>query len=78
MEKIKEKFSDRLVIIDEVHNIRTQDNSVSEENQKVEELLKIFIQLVTYADNMKLLLLTATPMFNNAKEIIWLTNLNES
>ena len=24
---------------------------------------------------MKLLLLTATPMFNNAKEIIWLTNL---
>ena len=24
---------------------------------------------------MKLLLLTATPMFNNSKEIIWLTNL---
>ena len=24
---------------------------------------------------MKLLLLTATPMFNNAEEIIWLTNL---
>ena len=24
---------------------------------------------------MKLLLLTATPMFNDAKEIIWLTNL---
>ena len=25
--KIKDKFSDRLIIIDEVHNIRTQDNS---------------------------------------------------
>ena len=73
--KIKEKFSDRLVIIDEVHNIRTQDNSVSEENQKSRRTIKNFLQLVTYADNMKLLLLTATPMFNNAKEIIWLTNL---
>ena len=40
--KIKEKFSDRLIIIDEVHNIRTQDNSSGEDNQKVEELLKTF------------------------------------
>ena len=37
--------------------------------------IKNFLDLVTYADNMKLLLLTATPMFNDAKEIIWLTNL---
>ena len=28
-----------------------------------------------YSENMKLLLLTATPMFNDYKEIIWLTNL---
>ena len=55
--KIKEKFSDRLIIIDEVHNIRTQDNSSGEDNQKVEELSKL-LDLVTYADNMKLLLLT--------------------
>ena len=33
------------------------------------------LDLVTYAENMKLLLLTATPMFNSASEIIWITNL---
>tara|TARA_B100000963_G_scaffold145550_1_gene126757 strand:+ start:1577 stop:5875 length:4299 start_codon:yes stop_codon:yes gene_type:complete len=73
--KIKEKFSDRLIIIDEVHNIRTQDNIAGDENQKSRRTIKNFLDLVTYADNMKLLLLTATPMFNNAEEIIWLTNL---
>ena len=73
--KIKDKFSDRLVIIDEVHNIRTQTNSSNEDNDKSRRTIKNFLDLVTYADNMKLLLLTATPMFNNAKEIIWLTNL---
>ena len=74
--KIREKFSDRLIIIDEVHNIRTQDNSSDDsDNIKSRRTIKNFLDLVTYADNMKLLLLTATPMFNNAKEIIWLTNL---
>ena len=40
--KIKEKFSDSLIIIDEVHNIRTQDNIAGDDNQKVEELSKTF------------------------------------
>ena len=74
--KIKDKFSDRLIIIDEVHNIRTQDNiSGEDQNKNSRRTIKNFHSLVTYADNMKLLLLTATPMFNDAKEIIWLTNL---
>jgi hypothetical protein len=33
------------------------------------------LALVKYADNMRLLFLSATPMFNDAKEIIWLLNL---
>ena len=33
------------------------------------------LDLVTHAENMKLMLLTATPMFNDYKEIIWLINL---
>ena len=33
------------------------------------------LDLVTYAENMKILLLTATPMFNSAVEITWLINL---
>ena len=34
-----------------------------------------FQKLVTYADNLKLLLLTGTPMYNSHEEIIWLLNL---
>ena len=34
-----------------------------------------FLKLIKYADNMKLLFLTATPMYNDYSEIIWLTNL---
>ena len=64
---IKKEFSDRLLVIDEVHNIRAKDIS--------KRTTKNMLDLVTYADNIKLLLLTATPMFNDAKEIIWLINL---
>ena len=67
--KLNNKFRDRLVIIDEVHNI----NSATENTKKrvATELLK----LVKNVDNMKLLLLSATPMYNNYKEITWLINL---
>ena len=64
---IKKIFSNRLLVIDEVHNIRAKD--------KQKRTTKNLQDLVTYAENMKLLLLTATPMFNDAKEIIWLINL---
>ena len=64
---LKETFEGRLVIIDEVHNIRP-----SEQAQK-----KIFDNLnylVSEVNHIRLLLLSATPMFNNYKEIIDLIN----
>ena len=64
---IRHEFSNRLITIDEVHNIRNVDGMKGTSEK--------FLELVTYAENMKLLLLTATPMFNDYKEIIWLTNL---
>tara|TARA_B110001454_G_scaffold218686_1_gene247448 strand:- start:133 stop:3939 length:3807 start_codon:yes stop_codon:yes gene_type:complete len=64
---IKKEFSNRLLVIDEVHNIR----SISKNRRTTQNML----DLVSHAENMKLLLLTATPMFNDAKEIIWLANL---
>ena len=71
IKKIKELFSNRLIIIDEVHNLRiTRDNS--ESNVKSAEIL---MTMVEHAENMKLLLLSATPMYNSYEEIIWLTNL---
>lgn len=68
--KLKQHFSNRLIIIDEVHNIRITDDN-PDKKRVAQELFK----LVTYADNLRLLLLSATPMYNSYKEIIWLVNL---
>jgi len=68
--KLKQHFSNRLIIIDEVHNIRISDDN-PDKKRVAQELFK----LVTYADNLRLLLLSATPMYNSYKEIIWLVNL---
>ena len=67
--KLKKIFSDRLIIIDEVHNIRISDDN---KNKKVATSVQT---LVTSVKNIRLLLLSATPMYNNYKEIIWLINL---
>ena len=42
------------------------------EDKKVGQRL---LELTKYALNVKLILLSATPMFNSYKEIIWLINL---
>ena len=70
IDKIKELFNNRLVIIDEVHNIRVMQNN--KESKKIGNLL---MRVCEHADNIRLLLLSATPIYNNHKEIIWLTNL---
>jgi len=67
--RLRNEFDNRLIVIDEVHNIRkTEDN----ENKKVALNLEL---LVKSAKNMRLLMLSATPMYNSYKEIIWLLNL---
>ena len=69
VKRLKHEFDNRLIIIDEIHNIRmTEDN----ENKKVGMNLEL---LVKSADNLRLLLLSATPMYNSYKEIIWILNL---
>ena len=64
---IRNEFSNRLLIIDEVHNVRNTNS--------LKRTSKNLLELITYSVNMKLLLLTATPMFNDYKEIVWLLNL---
>ncbi len=69
IKRLQNEFNDRLIVIDEVHNIRkTEDN----ENKKVAINLEL---LVKSAKNMRFLLLSATPMYNTYKEIVWLLNL---
>lgn len=66
---LKRHFNNRLIVIDEVHNIR-----ITDENQKKRVAVELR-KLVKNVDNIRLLLLSATPMYNSYKEIIWLINL---
>jgi hypothetical protein len=66
---IKREFSNRLIVIDEVHNIRIGGDSPNK------DVAKNLLDMVNYTDTLKLLLLSATPMFNSYREIIWLLNL---
>lgn len=68
-EKLRDYFSDRLIIVDEAHNLR-----IPSENGK-KQISQTLLQILQLAQNTKLVLLSATPMFNNAKEIIWMLNL---
>ncbi len=66
---IKRYFDNRLIIIDEVHNIRITDDN---KDKKIGSML---MKIAKYSDNLHFVFLSATPMFNSYEEIIWLTNL---
>jgi hypothetical protein len=67
--KLQNEYSNKLIVIDEVHNIRISNDR---ENKNT---AKNLMYLVSVVSNIRLLLLSATPMFNSYKEIIWLINL---
>jgi len=69
IQNMKRFFNNRLIVIDEVHNIR-----LSEDNQD-DKTGKLLMDLSKHCNNMRLLMLSATPMYNSHNEIIWLTNL---
>ena len=66
---IDKHFSNRLMIIDEVHNIRTGSES------EVRETIHYIELVIKYSRNLKLVLLTANPMYNVAEEIVWILNM---
>ena len=67
--KVRELFSGTVMIIDEVHNIK---EGSGKEGKKLPNYLK---EILGIAENMKLVLLSATPMFDRADEIIFILNL---
>ena len=66
---LRAEFTGRLIVIDEIHNIRISEDN---ENKKVALYL---MKLVKSVENLRLLLLSATPMYNTYREIVWLLNL---
>jgi hypothetical protein len=69
------EFSNRLIIIDEVHNIRINRSLPTEKGGDDKLTSHNLYEVVQLADNLKLLLLSATPLFNSYREIVWLINL---
>ena len=69
IECIKEYFSNRLLIIDEAHNIR------DEQGNDMRDAVKTIEKVLRYSENLRLVLLTATPMYNRATEIVWILNM---
>ena len=70
---IKKEFSNRMIVIDEIHNLRVSSSSSGK--TKIKPSSENIEKLVRYADNFKVMILSATPMFNSHTEIIWLLNI---
>lgn len=70
---IRQKYSNRVLIIDEVHNIR--DKEVSEKGEEDLDKIEYIQKVLQYSENLKLVLLTANPMYNVSNEIISILNL---
>lgn len=65
--RIKDFFSNSVLIIDEAHNIK--------DTTEGKLIPKVLDEVLTHAEEMKLILLSATPMFNDPREIVFLLNL---
>jgi hypothetical protein len=65
-QRLKEHFSDSVLIIDEAHMLRGGDG------KKLGPALR---KVLKVSENVKLLLLTATPMFNEATDILDIVNI---
>lgn len=70
---IKREYSNRMIVIDEIHNLRVSSTGTGKIQIKKESSMNIE-KLALYTDNLKMMILSATPMFNSHEEIVWLLN----
>jgi len=86
--KIREAFSGRLLIVDEAHNLRDVEERDGESDDVLpggpvekddvasgKRLTPFLKQVLQYSEGLKFCALTATPMYNTYKEIIFILNL---
>lgn len=84
-EILRRRFSDRLIIIDEAHNMRdtaeeadeaTETTTAGDADAKGGKELNPFLQrILLFSEGVRLVLMTATPMYNSAPEIVRMLNL---
>uniref|UniRef100_A0A6C0E5H1 Helicase ATP-binding domain-containing protein n=1 Tax=viral metagenome TaxID=1070528 RepID=A0A6C0E5H1_9ZZZZ len=66
--KIKKMFNNSLIIIDEAHNIK----DIAEKKSRI--VPPVLMKVLEHADNLRLVLLTGTPMFNESGDLVSLLN----
>lgn len=64
--RINKRYRNRVIIIDEIHNIRDNENNI------VPPVLEALVQ---NAENLRIVLMSATPMVDSPREIVYLINL---
>jgi len=62
--KTGKKWKNKIIIIDEVHNLR--------QNDKQKDTARALENLIEAGEANRLIMLTATPMYNDPEEIMWL------
>ncbi len=67
---ISKEFDDRVIIMDEIHTIKT-----GKKNDLTKNIQPILQSIIKYGKNIKLVLMSATPMFDRPDEIIFYINL---
>lgn len=80
---INSMFSDIVLIIDEVHNLRDTTNDIEnitkskkKDIETIKEIKKFIHDIITHLNNpIKLILLSATPMYDQFEEIQYIINL---
>ena len=60
--KLRNTYSNRVIIMDEVHHIKTNETELKELAQNLKDIMYACV-------NVRLIMLSATPMFDNANEI---------
>lgn len=69
---LRARFSNHVIIVDEAHHLRVSFGAGTEEHKTITPAIR---NVLKYAEDVKLLLLTATPMFNEATDVLELVNL---
>ena len=67
--ELKRKYSNKIIVIDEVHNLRMQAT------EKTLNIYNQFLRFLHEVEDCKILLLSGTPMYNSVKEIASIMNL---
>ena len=69
VEDIKKGFDDSIVIIDEAQNVRMT------ENKKQYKRISLFIEKITDIADMRMIFMSATPIFDKTQEFVWFVNI---